>query len=158
MNSKGFTLIELLVVVLIIGILSSVALPSYTKSVEKARLSESLVNSKAILEAAQRYVDMYPEEGGKAFTKDQIADVQLKGGSWDNTKKIYTTKLFKYTLGTTPSNGSTAVTVVTVDRIDGSATLYEFTVTDDNKRTLANGKGTMGAKLKANISNFLSTL
>ncbi len=57
---QAFTLIELLVVVLIIGILSAIALPQYTKAVEKARLAEALQN----ISAVQKGIDMYLLENG----------------------------------------------------------------------------------------------
>lgn len=52
---KGFTLIELLVVVLIIGILASVALPTYTRAVDKARATEALSAMKTLVDAQNIY-------------------------------------------------------------------------------------------------------
>lgn len=54
--SAGFTLIELLVVVLIIGILASVALPQYTKAVEKSRATQAITSLENLSKAQQAYL------------------------------------------------------------------------------------------------------
>ena len=53
-NRQGFTLIELLVVVLIMGILASVAMPQYFKSVEKSRAAEATSVLSSIASAQER--------------------------------------------------------------------------------------------------------
>ena len=53
---KGFTLTELLVVVLVIGVLAAIALPSYTKSVKKSRVSDALNNLNIVSLKQQDYM------------------------------------------------------------------------------------------------------
>ena len=66
---KGFTLIELLVVVLIIGILSAVALPQYTKAVEKAKVTEVMTVGKSIADAQNIY---FMENGEYALNPEDL--------------------------------------------------------------------------------------
>ena len=56
MKRTGFTLIELLVVVMIMGILTSVALPQYRKAMERSRAAEAKQLMPAIFEARARWM------------------------------------------------------------------------------------------------------
>ena len=52
---NGFTLIELLVVILIIGILTSVAIPQYQKAIERSRATQAVTLLKTVAEALEVY-------------------------------------------------------------------------------------------------------
>jgi len=88
-NEKGFTLVELLVVVLIIGILTAIAVPHYTSSVERARATEAMNLVKSINEAVYSYAAGRTGEGTcpDSFRKlsislpvvnDNVASIDLK--------------------------------------------------------------------------------
>ncbi len=92
---KGFTLIELLVVVVIVGILSSIALPQYTKAVEKSRAVEAITLGRSIMEAQRRYLTAFP---GADVSYKNTLDIQLTGGTWNAEKTQYETENFTYFL------------------------------------------------------------
>ena len=61
-QDKGFTLIELLVLIIIIGILSAIALPSFLNQANKAKQSEAKQYIASINKGQQAY---YAEMGVK---------------------------------------------------------------------------------------------
>ena len=102
-KSLGFTLIELWVVVLIIGILSAVALPQYTKAVEKSRSAEML----SFVSSAKKAVSMWLlENGGLPSSEtellkaglldiDMAASLDCEGASaWDCSSKNWRYNVF----------------------------------------------------------------
>lgn len=81
--NKGFTLIELLVVVLIIGILASIALPQYTKAVERARIAEAV----QVLGDLSTAENLYRMQTGRYATSKARLDtgdivVSLPSSTW----------------------------------------------------------------------------
>lgn len=59
MNKKGFTLIELMIVILIVGILVTIAYPSYQEHVARARRADGQT---ALLDLASRLERYYSEQ------------------------------------------------------------------------------------------------
>ena len=94
MNSKGFTLIELLVVILIIGILAGVALPQYTVSVKKARVTEMITMIDQLEKAVNQYRHEHNGQMGSSST-DIVRYLNVKyegftksGDNYCNTKGL----------------------------------------------------------------------
>lgn len=93
MNKSGFTLVEMLIIVLIIAVLSSIALPKYTRTVERSRATEAFGNIQQVDDAVYAY---YTERQTCPTKFSQLA-ITLPTDS--DTSGTVTIKNFTYTLG-----------------------------------------------------------
>ena len=144
MNKKGFTLIELLVVVLIIGILSSVALPQYTKAVEKSRMTEAWSTLKTINDAlAIRNMEMGTTNQKYPFDELSISFTDKNGNAPTNysfESKNFTYRIVDYVNRPAAirnsSNDSYVLSIVGGKRgchsLTGSCKKYGFTRTSSS--------------------------
>jgi prepilin-type N-terminal cleavage/methylation domain-containing protein len=76
MKAKGFTLLELVLVVVVLGILASLALPMFTKTIEKARTAEAKTTLAYLRKMQQLYI---LEHGGICGTCTDLSGGAASG-------------------------------------------------------------------------------
>ena len=110
MNKKAFTLLELIIVIIIIGVLTSLALPRLFSMVESSRKAEALTTIASIRSSMERYYLMnngtyyYPPNGQTLISGVQNAlDIEDPASSpgahftydvWSGTNFNYLTAYF----------------------------------------------------------------
>ena len=151
-NEKRFYVIELLVVVLIIGILAAVALPQYTKAVEKSRATEAITLLGNLLNAEQIY-----KMSTGAYTSDMtLLDLQMPGITGTSAVSSTNTKnfLLAITTANTTNFAASATRMTSAGTVATGDLAYVLNVSiDQNGNISRTCTGTTAAATCKSITN-----
>lgn len=127
-KESGFTLLELLVVVIIVGILATVAVPSFTKAMERARQTEAA----AFLDTLKTSEEAYYQENQK-YT-GSFTDLMI-----DKPADASTRHYFKYSVAsataTTFTGTATRKTSTDTGKSPAYSTAYTVVIKEDGTLT-----------------------
>lgn len=122
---KAFTLIELIIVVIIIGILASIAIPQFNKTMERSRIAEASAVLGALRGAQLRY-KLENTNYATDYTKLDIDTPNYDGSGNPNGK------FFTYNVANA-AEGTTATTIATAQRKSSQYGQYILNINDQGK-------------------------
>jgi type IV pilus assembly protein PilE len=99
-SQRGFTLIEMMIVVVIIGVLASIAYPSYTEYVLRANRTEGMA---MLSDAAARQERFFVQNHAYITSNGDLEKLRVPS----STSPGVTSTTGKYTLSVTSANGYT---------------------------------------------------
>ena len=119
MRNRGFTLVELMIVVAIVGILASVAFPSYFESVRKSNRADAKSTMMQVASQEERYYTENNVYGTVVDIGNAVSPVRSSSGK-HNITVVTANANATYIITATP---------VTTDSICGNLTLTNTGVT-----------------------------
>ena len=97
-NKYGYTLMEVLVTVVLIGVLSTAAIPYYRDYVERQRATSAISTLRTIADSVDRYMALHNQTVPTKFT---MLDMKMSSGSLNDDKNRYDDGFFTYTISST---------------------------------------------------------
>lgn len=147
LNNRGFTVIELLIVIVVIGILATLVVTTYSGIQEKNRDTQrktDINNLRAKIETYQAQSGNYPtlanlnSSGWRATNLKGLAANALQDPKWNPSIKACTTKgVAQLTTVTLPNCFSYEVTPIGCDNVTTDCTSYILTATLEAGGTFA---------------------
>ncbi|RZL68678.1 MAG: type IV pilin protein [Variovorax sp.] len=151
-KQAGFTLIELMITVAIVGILASIAYPSYKESVAKGRRAQA----KTVLSQAQQWLERnYSESYRYDKTSNGTAIDDTAGGIFESqfgVAPVAGEGSAVYTITVTPNTATTfTLTATRVGSMAGDR-CGDFVITQTGRKSVVNHSGFGAAGAVADLA------